>query len=570
MDDKKDNNVNSVISIQGEQIEARYIEQNLEEYSGNPLIEALPKIFDIKTIFKKIGKFPPYNNKERELPSEMRIHCVSRLTSYVEPLTCHANVEERISMMLRRGYVERNPFSTEFVKKINAISKLNTIESKSKMEKLKVLPKGLSSVVCGFSLIGISGIGKTTTINRILSMYPQVIYHSNYKDRKFMHTQIVWLKLDCPLDGSLKSLCKNFFKSVDDILGSNYYQQYNRLTLDSMVIHMAHIAYLYSIGGLFIDEIQHLTKAKSGADLMLNFFVTLVNTIGIPVAIIGTFKSFAVLQSDFRQARRASGYGEIIWNKMSNDDEWKWFLKRMWNYQWVKKESHLNDEISNIMYEETQGITDRAIKLYMLAQWRAISSGKEEITASFIQKVAKEEMRMTRPMLNALKNNDLRELAKYDDIRPPDIDILYSNVVYDIKLKENIKQLREEQEAIREMKNIKSSEKIILWLIDGGVDPNIATKATNKIINQFGINNEIDLLKKESMKCALSIEQENIDKKEKKCSGKKNNSNKQIVEFEKNDLRNFLNISALENTSMYNILKKELIIKNPLDEFLLG
>jgi len=39
------------------------------------------------------------------------------------------------------------------------------------------------STACGFTIIGVSGMGKSVSINRVLSMYPQVIVHSRYKGR---------------------------------------------------------------------------------------------------------------------------------------------------------------------------------------------------------------------------------------------------------------------------------------------------------------------------------------------------------------------------------------------------
>ena len=51
---------------------------------------------------------------------------------------------------------------------------------------------------------------------------------------------------------------------------------------------MSQIANVHAIGVLIIDEIQHLSMSKSGGvEKMLNFFVTLVNVIGLPVVMIG-------------------------------------------------------------------------------------------------------------------------------------------------------------------------------------------------------------------------------------------------------------------------------------------
>ena len=57
-----------------------------------------------------------------------------------------------------------------------------------------------------------------------------------------------------------------------------------------------------------IDEIQHLNEAYSGgANRMLNFFVQLVNTIWMPVVLVGTPKAQAILTGEFRQALRGAG-----------------------------------------------------------------------------------------------------------------------------------------------------------------------------------------------------------------------------------------------------------------------
>ena len=58
---------------------------------------------------------------------------------------------------------------------------------------------------------------------------------------------------------------------------------------------------------------------------MLNFFVQLVNTIGVPVILIGTYKASSILDGEFRNARRVSGQGDLIWSRMQNDDEWDYF-----------------------------------------------------------------------------------------------------------------------------------------------------------------------------------------------------------------------------------------------------
>src|SRR5204862_2347512 len=130
---------------------------------------------------------------------------------------------------------------------------------------------------------------------RLLNLYPQVIFHHSHHGNAFSFVQLVWLKLECPSDGSTKSLCLNFFQALDDLFDTNHLQNYGRhgkATTEQMILDMARLASLHAIGVLVIDEIQHLSNAKSGgSEKMLSFFVELVNKIGVPVILVGTYKA---------------------------------------------------------------------------------------------------------------------------------------------------------------------------------------------------------------------------------------------------------------------------------------
>jgi hypothetical protein len=78
--------------------------------------------------------------------------------------------------------------------------------------------------------------------------------------------------------------------------------------VETMLALMAQTANMFALGLLVIDEIQHLSRAKSGgSEKMLNFFVTMSNTIGIPVLFVGTPKARDIFDLDLRSSRRAAG-----------------------------------------------------------------------------------------------------------------------------------------------------------------------------------------------------------------------------------------------------------------------
>jgi len=275
----------------------------------------------------------------------------------------------------------------------------------------------------GFHIVGISGVGKSLSVERILNLYPQVIHHGQYRDRRFINSQVVWVKLDCPFDGSAKGLCVNFFQAIDDMLGTNYRRNYahGRRTTDEMLPDMALVAANHCLGVLVIDEIQRLRAARSGgAERMLNFFVQLVNTIGVPVVLIGNYKALSVLSGDFSQMRRGTGQDDLIWDRMARDDEWRFFVESLWRLQYTREVGRLEDDpsLADVLYDETQGITDLAVKAYMLAQQRAIESGREVVTASVIRSAARDHLGIPRAVLAALKTGDRRVLEQYEDVYP--------------------------------------------------------------------------------------------------------------------------------------------------------
>jgi hypothetical protein len=138
------------------------------------------------------------------------------------------------------------------------------------------------------------------------------------------------------------------------------------------------------------------------------------------VVLIGTYKALSVLSGEFSQMRRGTGQGDLIWDRLSNDEQWRLFVESLWRFQYTRKKRTLEDdpELSEALYEETQGIVDLAVKVYMFAQERAIDSGKEVITPAIIRSAAKDKLRLPRPVLEALKLGDRRALERYEDVYP--------------------------------------------------------------------------------------------------------------------------------------------------------
>lgn len=396
--------------MKGAQIFASYTKQAIAEYAGNPLIEALPPILPETTAIELISNFPqPVLSEELNLDGATRIHCIERLRTVVQPFLLHLELESMFSLLIRRGYVGRNPTSPDTVRHLHSLSGAQRYHDSFK------------STADSFSVVGLSGIGKSTALHAILSLYPQTIRHERFEGNQFVHTQITWLKLDCPRDGSLAGFCQQFFHAVGHALGDkDYYKRHRHRNINDALQQMEQVASTFFIGALLIDELQNLHLAKTGGkESMLNFFLHLVNNIGIPVVFIGTNSMISLFSDVMRVARRSCGGGMVEFKRFEKDDEeWQLLVENLWSYQWCKQTAELTPEIFEALYEHTQGVTDFLVKLLVLSQRYAIQSDSECLTAEIIAKVSNAKMQILKPALSALRSRNPARMRQFDDLLP--------------------------------------------------------------------------------------------------------------------------------------------------------
>lgn len=460
--------------------------ESFGSYKGNPFIEALPDILEPEQVVKKLKGSIKLNHSDCQASSSIRAHLISQMMGlFFQPINRHIDLEKKLSIMIREGYVGRNPKDGSLNTHLQ-----NGYERLMSGEDDVIRFPTATSTARSLAFIGCSGSGKTTTLNKILSTYPQVIYHS---DLNF--TQIVYLRVDCPHDGSLKSLCLHFFRAIDQALDSNYEKKYalKRHSIETLLNLMRQISNHHAIGLLVIDEIQHLSVNKSGgAEKMLNFFVTLVNTVGLPVVMVGTPKARFIFEGDLRSARRGAGFGSVFWEQMAQEpnivladgkiykSEWNRFTDNLWKYQWLKKaDVVLSDDVRNRWYDLSQGILDIVVKLFVLAQLRAIDSGIERITVKLLQTTYDEDLRPIHPMIEALQSGRADKIAEFSDLVVPDIDKKL------LQLQSKLHQKKSEFDEVSEYQGCELSIRLHRMLVDMGKDSPVLVPTVKKAVSEL-------------------------------------------------------------------------------------
>lgn len=224
-----------------------------------------------------------------------------------------------------------------------------------------------------FSIIGCSGIGKTTALSK--AMY--LMGGENIIEMENPYCKIVpVINVQCPFDCSAKSMLLAILQKVDVALGTNYYENTVRAkaNINTMLISTAQIL-LNHVAVLCIDEIQNLIKHRAGMQLV-SMLTELLNESGISIVFVGTPEIQPFFEGVDYLARRTLG---LTYGKCEYNDYFREFCMKLWEFQYVSNRTEITDGIVNWLYQHSSGTLAHVVFLYYTAQEISILDGREII-----------------------------------------------------------------------------------------------------------------------------------------------------------------------------------------------
>ncbi len=391
-------------------VEARYLHQTEPSDVGNDLIEALIPLGSEQDSINDFEKRPYISPHERKLSPIIRSQAVFRLDEYRIGRDYTHLINQEIDITLKRCYRARIKCK---LNNIEIIDKSNNLVRDCEYRKIE------DKKTIGFSVIGISGGGKSIAISAAMYRYPQVIYHTKENSRGI---QLVYIKIECPPDRSTISLYSACLTAMEEATGIEIPQAHkSRPTPAEQERLFKAMALRWNLGMIVIEEIQQISSKRIST---LQQFLTLSNDLKIPLVFVGTYKVLKnISNSGLRIGRRLGE--EVPVQRYEKDILWDDMLDELWNFQWLKEYIPLTQELNDVFYIETAGIIDRVISLFEAVQLTAISLGEETseyITPDFIRKVSEKYFSTTRDTLVKLSTGKIKDIMKVDDIFDKRID----------------------------------------------------------------------------------------------------------------------------------------------------
>lgn len=321
-----------------------------------------------------------------------------------DPNIVHADAATRLVALsdIYRMFLS-NAMSREIYSKLH-LGLLRSLQKKESplmprqfVENQKAIQMVESSGIIGgadsFTIIGSSGIGKSTSISRsiqLLSKTPVIVTEKPYR-------QIIpCIMVQTPFDASPKGLLLEILRVVDSKLGSDYCEKALRsrnTTVDTLIGSVSSVC-INHVGLLVIDEFQHIVGQKAGAALA-RCMLQLINSSGISMLFCGTPSLERFLaESEFQLARRTLG---LYYEPMEYGKPFEDLCITLFRYQYVKHRAELDEPMMHRLFEYSQGNPSVLVGLLHDVQECSILSGREEISSDLLHAAYQTRLRMLHP-----------------------------------------------------------------------------------------------------------------------------------------------------------------------------
>ena len=367
----------------------------------------IPEMLAGEELMKALTVISEYDKNIRNKSETERLIALNDLYSIYIPNTMSTEIYSKMYLSLIRSLHKK--FSKDAVVQRNS-------------------PVGVIGGADSFTLTGCGGIGKSASIGRAVELIAdkRTILDDNWNE------VVPILSVQCPFDSSVKSLLLSILKEVDSVVCSDYYEKVLkvRATTDTLISMVSKVA-LNHIGLLIVDEIQNVVNSKNGRQLV-GMLTQLINSSGISICMVGTPACEPFFEQEMHLARRTVG---LKYGPMSYDENFIYFCRTLWEYQYVKNKSEITDAIVNWLYEHSSGIVSVVVSLIHDAQEIAILNGTEELNLANLNEAYKSRLSMLHsyiePTVTKKKQTSTkRKTVTYTEIgKPVEEECLISQLV---------------------------------------------------------------------------------------------------------------------------------------------
>ncbi len=342
----------------------------------NEIIKLLPQMKTGEELVSALSVLPKYDESIRLENEAVRLIALYDLYKIYIPSSMTTEIYSKLYLALLRSVQ----------KKMTKTAVLQRNENHKAIQHNEYT--GIMGGSDSFTIIGNSGIGKSSAISRSISL----LMENGVIETERPYIKIIpCLVVQCPFDSSVKGLLLEILRKVDETIGSDYYKNALkiRVTTDMLIGSVSQVA-INHIGLLVVDEIQNVVNSKYGKSLV-GMLTQLINNSGISICMVGTPESSMFFEQAMQLARRSLG---LNYKSLEYDCYFYDFCRTLFSYQYTKHKAEISDAIVEWLYEHSAGIISVVVSLIHDAQEIAILSGTEVMNIETLNEAYKKRLSM--------------------------------------------------------------------------------------------------------------------------------------------------------------------------------
>jgi len=370
------------------------------------IIRVLPAMKSGQELISSLEVLPEYDPVIRAADAPIRLMALSDLYRIYVPSQMSLEIYSKLYLALLRSLQKKG-------------TKLAVQQQNQNFR--AIMQQEYSGIMGGsdsFTIIGASGIGKSSAISRAISL----ITENRIVEVENPYTKIIpCICVQCPFDSSVKGLLLEILRKVDECIDSKYYHNALRArsTTDMLIGSVSQVA-LNHIGLLVVDEIQNVVNSKNGKSLV-GMLTQLINNSGISICMVGTPDSSIFFEQAMQLARRSLG---LRYELMECGANFKRFCEVLFSYQYVRNRTEITDGIIEWLYEHSAGNISVVVSLIHDAQEIAILNGKEILNLDVLNEAYTKRLSLLHGFISIKQKSQTSKPRKKDTtIKLPDSNI---------------------------------------------------------------------------------------------------------------------------------------------------
>jgi hypothetical protein len=385
----------------------------------NPLLSRIPEFNDPEELARLMSADLLKGIDISALSVTQRIELLVCEKMPFEPLVQSIRLAMKCLGMLRGSLRYRNPRMAEarrrYWEALKGVEDLNT----------KLLPVIPVPSVSAMIIKGVTGTGKTITVQSVCRLLPQVVNHGPDEQAGWLcASQLVYLCTSFSSDGSRGGFLAQILSDMDRALGTDYATRLpaKHRTVDRLAVAVVGRLIAHYTGIIFIDEgqLRNLIRSDQAESLQI-FLLGLMNS-GIPVVLMGNELAFDWINLSQDHSRLCTVASERFYpvgamDGSDSDLDWEAVFVGVSRYYVLSRSIVDLKRCSSVLRACSGGIQRLALILWCEAQAQAIFYGDDAIgPETILEAYNSPSFDDLRPLAEGFATRDPSKLLRYDDV----------------------------------------------------------------------------------------------------------------------------------------------------------